>query len=214
MKKLSLIMMMAAIVSLSFACSEHTPSDDPGNTEQPNPNDDPEKKELKVGDYYKEGLAEGIIAFLEEDGEHGLLISIDETVAQWSTEHEMLTVQGGEFSMEDGAKNCAYIRTQENWEALYPAFAWCHAKNVLGLNAWFLPSIGEFRQILPAVEAINATLEEMGETTLAMGVNDSYWTSVEVGVQAAYAFSFSEGDIASYDIDKLNEHYVRAMRKF
>ena len=216
MKKLSFILMMAAIATLSFACSEpETPSDEPGNTEQPDdPTDDPATKSYKVGDYYKEGLAEGIIAFLEEDGEHGLLISIDETVAQWSTEHEMLTVQGGEFSMEDGAKNCAYIRTLENWESLYPAFAWCHAKNVLGLSAWFLPSIGEFRQIQPAVEAINATLEEMGETPLAMGVNDSYWTSVEVGVQAAYAFSFAEGDIASYDLDKLNEHYVRAMRKF
>ena len=216
MKKLSFILMMAAIATLSFACSEpETPSNEPGNIEQPDdPTDDPATKSYKVGDYYKEGLAEGIVAYVDESGEHGLLISIDQTVAQWSTEHEMLTVMGGEFSMDDGMKNCAYIRTLENWEALYPAFAWCHAKNVLGLNAWFLPSIGEYLQIQPAVEAINATLDEMGEETLAMGVNDSYWTSVEVGVQAAYAFSFAEGDIASYDLDKLNEHYVRAMRKF
>lgn len=218
MKRLSFLLMLLTMVAISFACSEpDTPGGGSGSTDQPdnpvNP-DDPEKKTFKLGDYYKEGLAEGIVAYLEEDGEHGLLISIDEGIAQWSTTHDMLTDMGGEFSMEDGAWNCVYIRSLEDWENKYPAFAWCHAKNVLGLNAWFLPAIDECAKIMPAIEAINTTLTEMGETPIALGVNDSYWTSVEVGAQSAYAYSFAEGDIASYDLDKLNEHRVRAMRKF
>lgn len=219
MRKLSILILTLAAFALPFACSEKESGpavDGPDTPEEPNGPDGPGDETIKfeVGQYYKEGLAEGIVAYVDESGEHGLLISLDETRAQWSTEYEMLTVMGGEFSWDDGSSNCAYIRTFENWEDLYPAFAWCHEKNVLGLNAWYLPAIGEFQKIMPAVEAINATLVEMELAPLAMGVNDSYWTSVEVGVSSAYAYSFYEGDIASYDLDKLNEHFVRAIRTF
>lgn len=219
MRKLSILILTLATLALPFACSEKEGNEGvngPNTPEEPNGPDGPGEEPIKyeVGQYYKEGLAEGIVAYVDESGEHGLLISLDETRAQWSTEHEMLTVMGGEFSMDDGSSNSAYIRTLENWSDLYPAFAWCHQKNVLGLNAWFLPAIGEMHLIQPAVEAINATLVEMELAPLATGVNDSYWTSVEVGVSSAYAYSFHEGDIASYDLDKLNEHLVRAVRTF
>lgn len=219
MRKLSILILTLAAFALPFACSEKEGNEGvngPNTPEEPNDPDDPGEETIKyeVGQYYKEGLAEGIVAYVDESGEHGLLISLDETRAQWSTEYEMLTVMGGEFSMDDGSSNSAYIRTLENWSDLYPAFVWCHEKNVLGLNAWYLPAIGEFQKIMPAVEAINATLVEMELAPLATGVNDSYWTSVEVGVSSAYAYSFHEGDIASYDLDKLNEHLVRAVRTF
>lgn len=217
---------MLATLTLPFACSEKDPSnevvgpgtEDPNEPDDPNqddPNqDDPEVQKFEVGDYYKVGLAEGVVAYVDESGEHGLILSLDETRAQWSTEHELLTKMGGEFSMDNGAWNCEYIYLLEDWANRYPAFAWCYDKNVLGLKAWFLPSIHELLRAHEGLEAINATLNELGATPIATGVNDIYWTSVEVGVQSAYAFSFYEGDIASHDLDKLNEHLVRAMRKF
>ncbi|MBQ3248972.1 MAG: DUF1566 domain-containing protein [Alistipes sp.] len=232
MKRLSFLMLLVATLTLPFACSEpdNTGSgngqeqegngnedggnEDGGNEEGGNEEGGNEVVTYKPGEYYKKGLAEGIVATVDESGEHGLLISIDETVAQWSTEYKMLTVMGGEFSMEDGASNCKYIREQENWEELYPAFAWCHAKNAPGLSSWYLPAIFELEYIYHNFEAINTTLKEMGETPLANGVNDSYWSSTELGVQGAYAFSFYEGEIASYDNNKLNQHPVRAVRKF
>lgn len=225
MKRLSFLILVIASLTLPFACSEPDNTGSGNGTEQGgngNGGEDDgtdnggtdEATKYKLGDHYKSGLAEGIVAYVDESGEHGLIISIDETVAQWSTEHKMLTVMGGEFSMEDGASNTKYIRQQENWEQIYPAFAWCHAKNALGLSSWYLPAIDEFRAIFPALDAINATLNDMGAEPIATGVNESYWTSVEIGVQSAYAFSFMEGDIASYDLDKLNMHRVRAMRSF
>lgn len=221
MKKLSIVLLMLATLTLPFACSEKDPSnevvgpgtDDPNGPDDPN-QDDPEVQKFEVGDYYKVGLAEGVVAYVDESGEHGLILSLDETRAQWSTEHELLTKMGGEFSMDNGAWNCEYIYLLEDWANRYPAFAWCYDKNVLGLKAWFLPSIYELQRAHEGLEAINATLNELGATPIATGVNDNYWTSVEVGVQSAYAFSFYEGDIASNDLDKLNEHLVRAMRKF
>lgn len=205
--------MLALALTINYSCSE--PIDGPGK-EQGGEDDNGGDGTLtyEAGDYYKKGMAEGIVAYVDESGEHGLLISMDETRAQWSTEHHMLTVQGGEFSMEDGAQNSEYIRSQENWKEVYPAFAWCHAKNALGLNSWYLPSTYELEYTYHNLEAINATLVGRDLEPIATGVNDLYWTSVEIGVQAAYVFSFNTGEISSYNTDKLNEHRVRAMRKF
>lgn len=228
MKRLSFLMLLVATLTLPFACSEPDNTGSGNGTEQGGNNEGgnnegdeneggnggDEVLKYKAGDYYKVGLAEGIVAYVDESGEHGLLVSIDETVAQWSTEHHMLTIMGGEFSMEDGAKNCAYIREQENWREIYPAVAWCHKKNAPGLSSWYLPAIYELEYVYNSREAINATLEEMGAELLKDGVNDSYWSSTEMGTQSAYAFSFSYGEIASYDYDKMNEHHVRAVRKF
>ena len=205
------------------SCSEPAnpgpePSDEP--TEEPeNPKDDPNEEEpveakYKAGEYYKSGLAEGIIAYVDESGEHGLLISLDEGYTQWSTDYIMLVVQGGEFSREDGARNTAYIKSQENWEELYPAVAWCDGKNALGLSSWYLPAPNELAKAAQHVKAINETLENMGREPLATGVNDGYWSSEEYGVQGAYAMSMASGDFADYGHDKKAYNRVRAMRKF
>lgn len=223
MKRLSFLMLLVATLTLPFACSEPD-NIGSGNGQEPGGNEDDGKDDGKddgnevvtyaAGDYYKVGLAEGIVAFVDESGEHGLLISIEETRAKWATDYHMLTVMGGEFSMEDGSKNCKYIREQENWEEVYPAVAWCHAMNALGLSSWYLPAVYELEYVYHNLEAINKTLTEMGAEPIATGVNDQYWSSTEMGVAMAYCFSFADGDIASYNNDKMNEHRVRAMRKF
>ena len=209
-----------AIAMLVTSCSEPiNPGTEPGDEPQEQPedpsNEDPKEAKYKAGEYYKSGLAEGIIAYVDESGEHGLLISLDEGYTQWSTEYIMLVVQGGEFSREDGARNTAYIKSShENWEEIYPAVAWCHSKNALGLSSWYLPAPDELAKAAQHVEAINATLEEMGYEPLATGVNDGYWSSEEYGVQGAYAMSMASGDFADYGHDKKAYNRVRAMRKF
>ena len=97
---------------------------------------------------------------------------------------------------------------------LYPAVVWCDSKNALGLSSWYLPAPTELAYAAQNVEAINATLEEMGYDPIATGVNDGYWSSEEYGVQGAYAMSMSSGDFADYGHDKKAYNRVRAMRKF
>lgn len=214
--------LLLSMVMFVCACSESSTEgpgqvDNPNNTEQENPNngeDDQNEAKYKAGEYYKNGLAEGIIAYVDETGEHGLLISLDEGYTQWSTDYIMLVVQGGEFSREDGARNTAYIKSQENWEDLYPAVVWCNSKNALGLSSWYLPAPGELAKAAQHVDAINATLESMGYDVIATGVNESYWSSEEFGVQGAYAISMASGDFADYGHDKKAYNRVRAMRKF
>ena len=202
---------LLAILMLVCSCSEPvTPG--PGPDE---PIDDPvENPKYQAGDYYKSGLAEGVVAYVDESGEHGLLISMDEGYTQWSTDYIMLIVQGGEFSRENGARNTAYIKSQENWEELYPAVVWCDNKNALGLSSWYLPAPAELARAAQNVEAINATLVEKGCEPIATGINDSYWSSEEFGVQGAYSISFATADFADYGHDKKAYNRVRAMRKF
>ena len=217
--------LLLAMVMFVCACTEPSHEgpvqpDDPNNTEQNDPEngegneDNNEEAEYKAGDYYKSGLAEGVIAYVDETGEHGLLISLDEGYTQWSTDYIMLVVQGGEFSREDGARNTAYIKSQENWEDLYPAVVWCDSKNALGLSSWYLPAPNELAKAAQHVDAINATLESMGYDVIATGVNENYWSSEEFGVQGAYAISMASGDFADYGHDKKAYNRVRAMRKF
>jgi hypothetical protein len=213
---LSLLMFMAMFVC---ACSESPAGPEQGNeqesTEDPNEGtEEPVEPKFKAGEYYKQGLAEGIIAHVDESGEHGLLISLDEGYEQWSTDYIMLIVQGGEFSRENGERNTKYIKSQENWEELYPAVVWCDNKNALGLSSWYLPAPTELAYAAQNVEAINATLEEMGYEPIATGVNQAYWSSEEFGVQGAYAINFATGDFADYGHDKKAYNRVRAMRKF
>lgn len=224
MRRVYIALLFVATLALPFACSEPDNSGSGNGTEQggnQNGGEDDggnnggnETTTYAVGDYYKSGLAEGVVASVDESGEHGMIISLDETMAQWSTDYEMLTIEGGEFSMENGSKNCKYIREQENWEQTYPAVAWCHAKNALGLSSWYLPAVYELEAIYTSLDTINAALTELGATPLSTGVNDSYWSSTEIGPQSVYAFSFHYGEIASYDYDKLDTHHVRAVRQF
>ena len=209
--KREFLFVLLAVAMFVCSCTEPSPvgpvPDD--DTEQP-----VEDAKYKAGEYYKQGLAEGIIAYVDESGEHGLLISMDEGYTQWSTDYIMLIVQGGEFSRENGARNTEYIKSQENWEELYPAVVWCDSKNALGLSSWYLPAPAELANAALNIEAINATLVEKGCEPIAMGVNDAYWSSEEFGVQGAYSISFATGDFADYGHDKKAYNRVRAMRKF
>lgn len=221
MKRL-LILFISALLILPYSCTKPSPNNNPGgegNGQEPQDTSEvtppePPQATYSIGEIVEIGLSKGIVVSVDTTGTHGLMISLDETIAAWSTEHAMLTDMGGEFSHSDGYSNMQYIKSLENWKELYPAFAWCDQKNVLGLNAWYIPSLNEFEIINTSLEVINESLSEAGFQPLATGANDSYWTSVEVGVQSAYAYSFYYGEIASYDLDKMNEHYVRAMRSF
>lgn len=205
MKKMFMLLLMAAFI-LPISCTE---------SKEPTPEPTPEPvKTYTVGEYYSEGLARGIVAWVDESGEHGLLISLDETTSIWSTDMRCLMNYGLFFTLDDGAYNTELIKGLDNWQELYPAFAWCDKKNVSGIDAWFLPSPHEIERASWGLEAINATLAEMGKTTISTGANDAYWTSTEFGIYGAYSFSFFYGEISSYDTNKDFEHFVRAMRKF
>ena len=218
------LMLVSALAFLAFSCTkpdtpsdldtEKQPEENVGGNEENENTETPAPTSYQIGDFYKIGLTEGVVGWVDESGEHGLVLSLDEGLEAWSTENRMLTQAGGEFSLSNGQGNCKYVKQQENWKELYPAFAWCDSKNALGLTSWYLPAPEELELTLPAVEAMNKTLKEKGATELSLDA--TYWTSYEAGAGMAYPFSFREGPIYEdyYNSDKNTARLVRAMRKF
>ena len=105
--------------------------------ESPAPDKEQETIALKLGDDYAKGLAKGIIVSLDEDGEHGLLLSMDEKSLQWSTLNSSIIWGATYVSMDDGAVNAEAVKgLYENWPEEFPAIAWCSSKSLGALNSW------------------------------------------------------------------------------
>ena len=96
----------------------------------------------KVGDYYNDGVKDGIVFEVSAGGKHGKIISIAKPLVKlrWSTV-EIYGVSAK--SKSNGAKNMEKIKLLDNWQSRYPAAKWC---SDLG-EGWYLPSINELERV-------------------------------------------------------------------
>jgi hypothetical protein len=99
-----------------------------------------------VGDAYKENGVEGIVFFVIPDGSHGLIVSLDDTVAAWTTMASSLTYTFGCTDLNNGMNNLESIKLQPSWEGRFPAFKWCSDKG----HGWYLPAAGELMMLYAA----------------------------------------------------------------
>ena len=159
-----------------------------------------------VGDlYYKEGDKEnaiGVVYAVTDGGQHGKVISLDETSLAWSTEN----VSVGATDIDDGAMNSASIVKIEGNGAKYPANAWCVAKG----QGWYMPSVNEMIAINGVSFLLNVTLQEKGTPIEAGG---RYWTSTEVDADNSYVFVNSL-EPSSSNVVKTESAKVRAVYAF
>lgn len=209
-------MLSMTAIMLPLSCTK--PSVEPDGEEPDNGEPPVEEPAYKVGDYYKVGLAKGIVAHVNEDGKSGLLISLDEEYLVWSAEYIDLCGAIG-VTMEDGHVNCENLKGFVNdWVLNYPAVAWCSKKNIGSLTSWYLPAAFELEHIWNATHEIqnkfNASLEANNGTPLSFGATDCYWSSTHAGAALTYAFNFGEGEIDSRAGDKKQKNRVRCVRKF
>ena len=166
-----------------------------------------------IGDHYEENGVEGVIFVLE--GFHGKLLSMDQSTQQWSVE----TVDIGAKDANDGMANMNKIKQIPNWQTLYPAFAWCEAKNTGGVTGWYLPAKNELEPAFDNISLINSGLSSHGGTTL--GINKSYppsccyWSSTQsYDSSKAYYCYYYNGSHSSFSDPKTESYYVRAVRAF
>lgn len=226
---------LAAVLWIAAACSDNDPGPEPPPPPPPPP-PGPVAETYEIGDHYKNGITEGIVFRVDETGEHGMILSLDEAELIWSTENVDLSWTFGNFSLTDGSVNLVAIKTLEDWGRKYPAFRWCNAKNILSQTAWYLPALFEMQDVFYAFNGgpigggdnpepdarplrtpeetqawFNKCLTDAGGAPLTVG---DYWTSSEYGSQVAYVYSFTIGDFTPYDNYKEYVHRVRAVRKF
>ena len=165
----------------------------------------------RVGDYYNDGVKDGIVIEVNSGGYHGKIISMRESLdaKKWSLFGEY---GFGAESKRDGRKNMEAVMTRPDWMIAYPAFRWC----ALWGEGWYLPSIGEWLTIYKNKEKINAGLEDK--------LSAYYWTSVlcknsretydRSTNKTGYAYDFDCREGRSSVELKFHRCRVRAMAQF
>ena len=159
----------------------------------------------KVGDYYNDGIKEGIVFEVYDGGWHGKIVSVDESYEQWAVDAVRenathATSKGG------GMGNMNKIKRLPNWKSNYPAFAWCAS---LG-EGWYLPAIDELMLIYQNKSIINRRLNEKGYGEI---VDACYWSSTEDADEScAWYVPVYYG--STYSNSKLYNRYVRAVSAF
>lgn len=124
----------------------------------------------KVGDLYNENGKEGVVFEVWDNGRHGKIVSLDETILQWCTEEQdNKEIVLGLTDESDGKANTDKVMQRRDSDQ-YPAFVWCRTKGA----DWYLPAKDELKTIYNNKSKINSTLAEYGVKLKAF-----YWSSME-----------------------------------
>ena len=148
--------------------------------------------------YLGEAFNGGIIYYLYKgsDGlEHGLIVALTESTAQWQTTGTLVTAN----RTEDGAFNTNLMTGSP--AATYIA--------TLGAG-WYLPSIDELGLLYYNRFTVQKALRTGGNTLLSNTAN--YWSSTEYDATYAYSFNFVNG--YAYGNFKTTTDTVRGVRAF
>ena len=179
MKILKNIYTILAVVLLAASCTQTFTFDLP--TEKPTPTPTPNEKELTsapyaVGDYYYDGVKEGVVFDVWDNGNSGKIVSMTKSSSslQWSSDTDEQKRLIGADSETDGAYNMAVVKAITDWESKYPAFKWCAD---LG-ESWYLPAKQELITIYNNKTAIDANLTDVLGTY-------TYWSSTESDGQSS-----------------------------
>ena len=165
-------------------------------------------KTYKVGDYYNDGVREGVVFEVSADGRHGKIVSMKQSAKEleWSSDIAEIKRLIGADSEINGAVNMAKVRAISGWQSKYPAFKWCAD---LG-EGWYLPAKEELRTIYKNKDKLNPNLTDK--------MSGWYWSSTE------YDYPYSNGEFCAWyvnmkdgytdDYYKDYNRYVRAVSAF
>lgn len=126
-------------------------------------------KKYKIGDYYNDGVKEGVVFDVTDDGKHGKIVSMNQSEKRmyWCQESE----SGGLIGLDniyDGQSNMDKVKAIPDWETKYPAFKWCADQG----DGWYLPARNELYKIHYNQTFLN--------DKLTTPISDQcYWTSTE-----------------------------------
>lgn len=138
-------------------------------------------KIYNIGDYYNDGVKEGVVFQVSKDGLHGKIINLKQSHSEvdWTSDETEQRRFVGATNPNDGRENMRIIQSIEGWKEKYPAFAWCAE---LGED-WYLPAIEELKILTlndTVHDAVNKTLAEHNGIKLFSKKDMGwYWSSTE-----------------------------------
>lgn len=173
----------------------------------------------KVGDYYNDGVKEGVVFEVSADGRSGKILSLQQAPGKvvWASDKAEQKRLIGTTHTDDGQKNTNIVKSISGWQTKYPSFNWCVS---LG-NDWYLPAQEEVKKFVldeSVRNAINPTLQAKGGVKIVnKGDLGWYWSSTETGrfydgSYGAVHIRTSDGYVGTYY--KHGSIYVRAVAKF
>jgi len=202
-KKTIIILFIALIV---WSCRKTTENE--GGTPPP-------FKTYEIGDIFSNDTIRGIVFFTLQGGTNGLMVSLNDTVAEWCYPNFVLN-ETGATNANDGWNNTNILMS--NFYLLdYPAMKWTFDKNWwykagnIRPKDWYMPSKRELGYLLQNQEAVNKTLVSLGYNTME---DKTFWTSTETGTITAAAGYIENGEVVVEARQKDNKFYVRAIRQF
>ena len=153
----------------------------------------------KVGDYYNVDGRKGVVFWVDETGNHGKIVSLDQAKKQWCADDTYKGLIGVASDEYDGMKNLQSIQKISDWQNKYPAFAWCADHG----DGWYLPAIKELELLLlndEVHDAVNNQIAREGKTRLfSEGGTGIYCSSTESAELCAWAVFMYAGDTSSRD---------------
>lgn len=180
----------------------------------------------QVGQYYDYEGVRGIVCHVTPDGKHGLILSLDEVMIDWSTFRKGDLREVGADSNTDGLANMEAVAryiAQNNltWDH-FPAFKWCREKG----EGWYLPSIDE---LLTISNNYNGGTRTRNDRHARITFNESlknhegqridnkcyYYSSTEHNDRVALMTHFGlQPPYVIRDVDKWTRFLVRAVHQF
>ena len=163
--------------------------------------------------YVGELYGGGIIFYVYENGQHGLIASFDDlsTGCDWGPRSDVTTAE----SWWDGATNTtdAVAAGAVATDAVSLCEDYSIVMDGVTYDDWHLPSIGELKAIEEAAYVLFKVLDSDGDSnTNAPNYSGEYWSSTQISKDYAYSFKFTNTHTeSSYKDDNL---LVRAVRAF
>lgn len=164
----------------------------------------------KVGDLH-EG---GIVFYIDETGEHGLVVSlVDQSQsAEWGC-YGVNVSGAGSFAIGTGNQNTIDIIA--GCSDAGTAAKICGDLTLNGYSDWFLGTYYEMKELQTALSEVEAGISANSGESLKNGL--FFWSSLESGVaeNQAWGIQYNQnGTVNSQNLDKNTTNAVRAIRAF
>lgn len=170
-------------------------------------------KTYKIGDYYDDGVKQGVVFAVENGGRNGKILSLKHTKGLfWTSDSAEQNRSIGAKSSADGMVNMDAVKRIANWQSKYPAFRWCAN---LG-SGWYLPAKDEVKAIVAANTIVNKTLVAKGGDKVYISGDKDYYLSSTEDSDPSYIFIYRLmiDNVARNKKDNNNNTTIRAVARF
>jgi len=167
----------------------------------------------KTGHYIGELYGGGIVYYVYDNGQHGLIISLDDleggSGVAWSNIDDTKIGATAQDNYKGDGNTTAIIAQSGHSNS---AAKLCSDYSHDGFSDWYLPSAIELREIDATILIIYDVLANDGDATTNPINPIYYWSSTEFTSHLAWYYRFYAG--TSNTDDKTNTYRVRAVRAF